>query len=149
MTKRSFRTCIPLIILAVASIAASAGTLNYEYDALGRLKEVRHPDDSVVSYTFDPAGNADDDARQHWFTLQGSLAGATDGRVTVPIYSTIGGRFDRLATRNTFRVGEATLTFTACDRATLDYRFDADEAAGAFRGRNGSFEIERLGGCAR
>ncbi|HET7844215.1 MAG TPA: hypothetical protein VFL14_08700 [Xanthomonadales bacterium] len=99
-------------------------------------------------YTFDPAGSADDAARQHWFTLQGGLAGASGGRVTVPIYATIGGAFDRTATRNTFRVGEATIAFTACNRATLDYRFDANEIAGAYGGRTGSLALERLGGCA-
>jgi len=100
-------------------------------------------------FTYDPAGNADDDAQQHWFTLQGSLVGATDGRVTVPIYSTIGGAFDRTATHNSFRVGEATVTFTACDRATLAYRFDAVETVGAYTGRSGTLALERLGGCAR
>jgi YD repeat-containing protein len=39
------------------SFATLAGTLDYKYDALGRLTEVKHPDGSVVSYTLDPAGN--------------------------------------------------------------------------------------------
>lgn len=107
------------------------------------------PGESVFGawFTYDPDGNADDDAAQHWFTLQGSLVGTSGGRVFVPLYSTIGGDFDRTPTRNTFLVGDATLTFTACNRATLEYRFLPIEAAGAFSGRTGTIALERLGGC--
>ncbi len=60
MTNRFFRACVLFSILAVSSAATLAGTLNYEYDALGRLEEVQYPNGSVVSYTLDPAGNREE-----------------------------------------------------------------------------------------
>ncbi len=57
MTTRSFRSCLLFVLLAITSATTLAGTLNYQYDALGRPEEVQHPDGSVVSYTLDPAGN--------------------------------------------------------------------------------------------
>jgi YD repeat-containing protein len=60
MTKRFFRACALFSMLAVASVTALADILTYEYDALGRLKEVRYPDSSVVSYKLDPAGNREE-----------------------------------------------------------------------------------------
>ncbi len=57
MTTRSFRSCLLFTLLAVTSATTPAGTLNYEYDALGRLKKVTHSDGSVITYTLDPAGN--------------------------------------------------------------------------------------------
>lgn len=100
-------------------------------------------------FTFDPAGASDDATAQHWFTLQGSLANASGGRVVLPIYSTIGGDFDRAPTGNSVAIGEATLTLTACDRLTLDFRFDTPEKAGAYAGRTGSLALQRIGGCAQ
>jgi hypothetical protein len=37
----------------------------------------------------------------------------------VPIYSTLGGRFDGMPAKTTLRIGEATLTFDDCSSATL------------------------------
>lgn len=36
---------------------ARAGTMSYEYDALGRLKKVIYPDSSAVQYGYDAVGN--------------------------------------------------------------------------------------------
>ena len=36
---------------------AFAGTTTYKYDALGRVTEVDYPDGTIVSYTYDAAGN--------------------------------------------------------------------------------------------
>jgi hypothetical protein len=99
-------------------------------------------------FTYDAPGQSDDPTAQHWFALQGSLAGATGGTVTLPILRTLGGGFERRPTRNTFAVGEATLTIVACDRATLAYRFADSQAAGPFAGHSGERALRRLGGCA-
>ena len=48
-----------LVALFMAAFAqtASAGTTSYKYDALGRVTEVDYPDGSIVTYTYDAAGN--------------------------------------------------------------------------------------------
>ncbi len=48
-----------LIITGVLASAgeASAQTVKYKYDALGRLIEVERPDGSAMLYTYDPADN--------------------------------------------------------------------------------------------
>ncbi|MDC8011190.1 PQQ-binding-like beta-propeller repeat protein [Tahibacter soli] len=99
-------------------------------------------------FTFDPAGPADDPGRQRWFTLQGGLAGARNGVVEVPIVQTIGGAFDSVPTSNMTIVGKATVTFAACDRAKVDYRFDDNDLAGAMRTLAGSIDLVKIGGCA-
>lgn len=99
-------------------------------------------------FTFDPAGTADDPGRQHWFTLQGDLAQARDGKAELVLVQTVGGAFDRVPTYNTNAVGTATLRVLGCDRAELDYRFDDTTGTGAFRGRSGTLRLARAGGCA-
>ena len=99
-------------------------------------------------FTFDPAGRADDALHQHWFTLQGDLANATNGKVTLPIYRIIGGAFDGAATQDYSQVGYATLTIQGCDTAQLDYVFDTTEVAHAFAGLVGSAHLVKIGGCA-
>ncbi len=44
------------IVLAMAG-GALAGTTTYKYDAKGRLIEVDYPNGTVVTYTYDAAGN--------------------------------------------------------------------------------------------
>jgi YD repeat-containing protein len=47
-----------LLLLCAALITpVYAGTTNYTYDELGRLRTVTAPDGSQTSYTFDPTGN--------------------------------------------------------------------------------------------
>ncbi|MGD9584892.1 MAG: hypothetical protein AB7V26_14645 [Lysobacterales bacterium] len=60
---------------------------------------------------------------------------------------TLGGSFDELPTSNTQRVGTATVTRLACDRAELSYQFDDSEIAAAFRGISGNQILTRIGGC--
>jgi hypothetical protein len=60
---------------------------------------------------------------------------------------TVGGAFDRRATRNRYIAGQATLQMHGCDRATLTYRFGNDERVGAFAGKSGELEMIKEGGC--
>jgi len=107
-------------------------------------------------FTFDPAGHADDDTHEHWFTLQGNLAHAAHGQTDLVIARTLGGSFDGQATGNTVRVGHAALTMQGCDRAgpdpqqraRLDYAFDAADAAHAFAALSGTLNLVKLGGCS-
>ena len=99
-------------------------------------------------FTFDPAGQSDDPIHQHWFTLQGDLASATNGKVALPIYRIIGGSFDGAPTQDFAQVGHAILTLLACDRAQLDYQFDTIEIAHAFAGLVGSSNLTKIGGCS-
>ncbi len=98
-------------------------------------------------FAYDVAGAADDSGKQHWFTLQGNLAQAVNGKIDLVIVQTVGGAFDRRATRNRYVAGQATLQMNACDRATLTYRFNDDERVGAFAGRTGDLEMIKEGGC--
>ena len=97
-------------------------------------------------YTFDPGQPAGASADQHWFTLQGE-SDAGDGRIETTVVQTLGGRFDGQATDNHHRVGSATLDSADCRHLTLDYRFDDDPVAGAFRGLSGRLQLARLGAC--
>ena len=99
-------------------------------------------------FTFDPAGRSDDPLHQHWFTLQGDLATATNGKVTLPIYRIIGGAFDGAPTQNYSQVGHATLTMQDCDSAQLDYQFDTTEVTHAFAGLAGTSHLVKIGGCS-
>jgi hypothetical protein len=97
-------------------------------------------------FTFDPPGALNNPSRQHWYTLQGSLADAAQGRVTVSIVESTGGAFDAIPASDMAIVGTATLTLLACDRATLDYAFGA--TAGDLAGRSGTLDLVKAGGCA-
>ncbi|MCQ4166382.1 hypothetical protein [Tahibacter harae] len=99
-------------------------------------------------FTYDPQGQGNDANREHWFTLQGSLAGAANGEAEVLIAQSLGGVFDRVPTYNGFAVGKASIRMTACDKARVDYRFDDSERAGSFRKRSGTLELTKIGGCA-
>ena len=99
-------------------------------------------------FTYDPAEVANDPTRQHWLTLQGTLAGARDGVASVAIVQAIGGRFDALPTANQYVVGQATFHVLGCDRLRLDYRFNDRIPAGPFRARSGSVDLVKIGGCA-
>lgn len=99
-------------------------------------------------FAYDVAGAANDSGKQHWFTLQGNLAQAVNGKVDLVIVQTLGGAFDSRATRNRYVAGQATLQMHGCDRATLTYTFADDERVGPFSGRRGELEMIKEGGCA-
>jgi hypothetical protein len=115
------------------------------------LRPPREDDTGFLSggwFTYAPEGEARDPLAQHWFTLAGDLSQAAEGSLQVPLYRSVGGSLDGEATSNTWQVGEVTLTFSACDRARLDYAFLDDPIAHAFAGLQGSLQIERIGACA-
>ena len=99
-------------------------------------------------FTYDIPGSGNDAARQHWFTLQGNLAQASNGSVELQLIQTTGGSFDRVPTYDAYVVGSATLRMQACDRARLDYRFGNDLRAAAFAGRSGTLQLSKIGGCS-
>jgi len=99
-------------------------------------------------FTYDPAGTGDDPLNQYWFTLQGDLAAANNGKVTLPILQILGGTLDGMPTRNSSQVGTATLTFSACDHAQLDYQFASSVVAHAYAGLSGTLQLSKLGGCS-
>ena len=123
----------------------------YDDSAVGQGLQLNIQPDGVFFapwFTYDPAGTQDDPGRQHWFTLQGDLAQAVDGRVDAQLVQTIGGAFDRVPTYNAYVVGSATLRVQGCDRATLDYRFADNTIAGPYAGRSGTLALKRMGDCA-
>lgn len=97
-------------------------------------------------YTYDPIEPADAAVDQHWFTLQG-IADSGDEGWTTTIVQTLGGRLDATPTSNHFQVGEAVLRSVDCRNLRLEYRFDDEPDAGAFRGLEGSMELQRIGDC--
>jgi len=44
-------------ILVAAAAGLAAQTVNYTYDAAGRLTSVSYPNGTTITYTYDPAGN--------------------------------------------------------------------------------------------
>ncbi len=97
-------------------------------------------------FTYDPADAGNDDAHHHWFTLQGDLSSAKDGKVILPIFQTLGTGIDGNPVRNINAIGHATLTMTGCGRATLEYQFDS-ELAHTFNGLHGVLNLTQFSGC--
>lgn len=81
----------------------------------------------------DPQGGLDavgaEDNR--WLTAQLEITGNV---ATGPLFASTGGRFDAppQAGQETVEVGTLTIEFTACDRATVEYRLDSAALAGTF-----------------
>ncbi|HEX6792956.1 MAG TPA: hypothetical protein VF304_03820, partial [Casimicrobiaceae bacterium] len=100
-------------------------------------------------YTYAPNGQAAGAAGQRWFTGQGSF---TAGTHTAPLtlYETTGGIFDTptAASQTSVAVGSATVTFTSCTNATLQFNF----TGGGNAGHSGTINLTRVGpvpaGCA-
>jgi YD repeat-containing protein len=56
-TARWARSFAAIAGVVLSSIASEAATTQYQYDALGRLRQVIHDNGITTSYTLDPAGN--------------------------------------------------------------------------------------------
>lgn len=69
-----------------------------------------------------------------WYTVQGELGAGP--RSTVPIYESVGGRFDSAQQATLREVGTASLGFDDCRHGGFDYRFGD--------GRSGSIPLTRL-----
>ena len=83
----------------------------------------------------------------HWFTLQGAIPVDTQGRVDLTIYLSITGSSGGVRPDNARRVGIASWTLAACDRARFEYAFDTADALGSFSGLRGGLEFSRPGAC--
>jgi hypothetical protein len=84
----------------------------------------------------------------HWLTLGGRSAPAQPGVVEIEWTRTTAGLLDTLPTANSHVIGTGRLRFTACDRAVLEYSFDAPGLAGdAFAGLQGQVNLRRFEPC--
>jgi subtilisin family serine protease len=92
-----------------------------DVDAVARLM-------FVAWFTYEPSGGV-----QRWFTLQ---ANYTANPITLPIFRTVGGRFDQAGGTQTTEAGSATLRFDNCSRGTLTYRLSD--------GATGTIPLQRL-----
>jgi hypothetical protein len=92
-------------------------------------------------YTYAASGESSGAAGQRWFSAQSTYtAGSNTANLT--IYESTGGIFNSPAgVVTTDPVGTATLTYTSCNAATLDYTF----TAGELNGRTGTIPLTRLG----
>ncbi len=74
-------------------------------------------------FTFPRASDApqNDPVSHRWYTIQGNYSGSS---VEALIYETAGGSFLGPTQIQTVRIGVATIRFTGCNTAELDYRFD-------------------------
>ncbi|MDR3385941.1 MAG: hypothetical protein P4L92_02715 [Rudaea sp.] len=90
----------------------------------------------VSWFTFDyvTIGGAD---HQRWYTLSGSTtSGASTAQLAIA--QNTGGNFDAPPATAGVQVGTATLSFSSCDQATLDYAFSDGS------GRHGIIPITRI-----
>ncbi len=84
----------------------------------------------------------------HWLTLGGRSVPAQPGVVEIEWTRTTAGLLDTLPTANSHVIGSGRLRFTACDRAVLEYSFDAPGLAGdAFAGLQGQVSLRRFEAC--
>ena len=72
-----------------------------------------------------------------WYTIQGEVAAGSPS-AAMPIYQSLGGRFDAPQATTLTTVGQATLSLSDCMHGTLAYAFSDGS------GRSGSIPISRL-----
>lgn len=106
-------------------------------------------------FTFAPAvADEDEDEGEEpdlnsllrWHVLQGQWSPG-QSEVTMPIYEVSNGRFDDGVAVDQREVGEATLSFAACDVGVLDYSFHSGENAGLAGAINLTRLLPRSGPC--
>jgi hypothetical protein len=101
-------------------------------------------------YTYSPAGEMAGAAGQRWYTAQGSYTPGTRS-MTLPLFATTGGIFDQISNPepSTNQVGTATITFTSCTLAQVQFNFTGGSSAG----RSGTIALSRIGpvptGCTQ
>jgi len=78
------------------------------------------------AYTKDSSGNPN---QQHWLTAQGNYSGES---AVLPVYETLGGKFDDPQAVNSTAIGSLELTFTDCANGTADYTIDTWGVTGSF-----------------
>jgi lysophospholipase L1-like esterase len=78
------------------------------------------------TYTDDGSGNPH---QQHWLTAQGNYSG---NWAVLPVYETLGGRFDDSRAVNSTVVGSVELSFDDCANGSASYTIDAWGVEGAF-----------------
>jgi hypothetical protein len=93
-------------------------------------------------YTYSPAGQSAGASGQRWYTGQGAFAPGTR-TIDLTLGETIGGVFDQPTPggQKTNAVGTATVTFTSCTSARLQFAFDG----GTSVGRSGTIALTRVG----
>jgi hypothetical protein len=153
---------IPLRALLPASGCATPSSLPAPFSAkTGLFHDPNVPGQGLMSvvnadtlfagwFTRDPSNAADDPQKQAWFSLQASLptnATANANVIQAKIYRTLGGRRDSELPVSTQEVGEATLSFSACDRLSMRYQFSTSDAVKPFQSLNGQLDLVRIGAC--
>ena len=92
-------------------------------------------------YTYAASGQSSGVAGQRWFSAQAPYTVGTHV-IDLTVYDSTGGTFDSATgTVQTTPVGNATLTYTSCSDATLDFTF----TAGELNGQSGTIALSRLG----
>ena len=113
----------------------SGAWYNPDTSGQGLLLDVEPQDQYMFLawFTYTDAASADP-GEQHWFTAQGAYSGDT---VTLPVYQTLGGRFDDPQAVSGEVVGELTLEFENCNEGIVSYRIEN-------WGLQGTFPVQRL-----
>ena len=126
----------------VSDFGFSGAWYNAATSGQGMVVEVNPSDAEVFMgwYTYAASGAANGAAGQRWFSAQAPYTvGARTLDLTV--YASTGGIFDSSGGVTTTPVGTATLTYTSCTTATLDYTFTAGELSG----QSSTIPLTRLG----
>ena len=79
-------------------------------------------------FTYTDAASANP-FEQRWLTAQGNYSGNT---AELPLFETLGGKFDDPQEVTTNQVGEVTLSFSDCEQGQMTYSLDEEGLQGAF-----------------